>query len=100
MTLETPFTAHRMSEMLRLDIVIPTHNRAALLERTLASITRARIPANMCVSVIVVDNNCQDDTPALVERIAATAPIPIRYVAEKRPGSSHAVSYTHLTLPT
>lgn len=90
LTPETSFTRHRMSETLHLDIVIPTHNRAVLLERTLASITRARKPANACVSVIVVDNNCHDDTPALVRRIAATSPIPIRYVAEKRPGSSHA----------
>lgn len=89
-TQEIPFTRCCMTEPLNLDIVIPTHNRAELLERTLGSMTRARRPDGASVSVIVVDNNSADETRTMVERFSASAPLPVRYVFEDRPGSSHA----------
>jgi glycosyltransferase involved in cell wall biosynthesis len=47
---------------MRLDVIIPTYNRAAMLQRTLASLLAADSPAGLDVRVTVVDNNSKDDT--------------------------------------
>ncbi len=51
---------------LKLDVIVPTYNRSVLLQRTLASLLRAPIPAGLQVSIIVVDNNSKDDTAEVV----------------------------------
>ena len=53
--------------LMQLTIVICTHNRSALLERTLASLNRAHRPANCAINVLVVANACTDDTVAFLE---------------------------------
>ena len=64
--------------MRRLAIVVPTYNRAASLERTLASLPKQ--------DVIVVDNNSTDRTPAVVAHCGPE----VRYVREARQGLSYA----------
>jgi glucosyl-dolichyl phosphate glucuronosyltransferase len=54
-----------------LDLVVPTYNRAALLARLLSSIRSARVPDGVTVRTIVVDNNSQDTTRAVVDRAQA-----------------------------
>ena len=51
-----------------LAILIPTHNRSELLGRTLASLMEVDRPAGLALEVVVVANNCQDDTVAVAER--------------------------------
>jgi len=75
---------------IRLTIAIPTHNRAATLGETLASLAAQRLPEETETECIVVDNNSTDRTPAVVEEAAARAPFAIRRVFEPRPGSSFA----------
>lgn len=75
---------------IRLTIAIPTHNRAATLGETLASLAAQRLPEEVETECIVVDNNSADRTPAVVEEAAARAPFAIRRVFEPRPGSSFA----------
>jgi glucosyl-dolichyl phosphate glucuronosyltransferase len=64
--------------MRKIAIVVPTYNRAASLERTLASLPQH--------DVIVVDNNSSDDTAAVVARCCPE----IRYLRESRQGLSYA----------
>ena len=75
---------------IRLTLAVPTHNRAATLGETLASLAAQRLSTEVETECIVIDNNSTDRTPAVVEEAAAHAPFPIRRVFEPRPGSSFA----------
>ena len=75
---------------IRLTLAVPTHNRAATLAETLASLAAQRLPADVDTECIVVDNNSSDRTPAVVDEAAARAPFAIRRVFETGPGSSFA----------
>ena len=72
---------------MELDIVICTYNNAALLDRTLAAAGRQRVPPGVRWSVLVVDNNCTDETPEVVARHARAFPVPLRAVTETRQGA-------------
>jgi glycosyltransferase involved in cell wall biosynthesis len=63
-------------------ILIPTHNRGAMLDRTLDSIAAARVPAGVAVELVVVANACTDDTVARVRARAAGMPFSTRCVEE------------------
>ena len=65
--------------------VIPTRNRAALLENTIASVLRQQ-EAGVEIEIIVVDNQSTDDTALRVARLAERADCPIRFasMAENR----------------
>jgi glycosyltransferase involved in cell wall biosynthesis len=70
--------------MRRLGIIVPTHNRAASLRRTLQSVvsqTYAPPP-----DILVVNNNSTDDTPAVCAEFAPR----VRMVHEPRQGLSYA----------
>ncbi len=69
-----------------LSIVVPTHNRARLLGPTLESIKQLIVPKRLCVEVLVINNNCTDDTEAVVAACSADAPWPIRQIVETRQG--------------
>src|SRR4051812_30227462 len=75
---------------MKYSIVIATHNRAKDLRGTLASLAALTTPHPW--EVIVVDNNCTDDTPAVVGEFAATYPVPLRYLFESVPGRSAALN--------
>ncbi len=74
------------------DIVVPTHNRAALLRRTLDSLSRLRVPAEMGVRLYVVGNACTDATADLVAEYASTFPWPLLWIEEMMPGKSFALN--------
>jgi glucosyl-dolichyl phosphate glucuronosyltransferase len=74
----------------RLTLAVPTHNRAAILGETLASLAAQRLPAGVQTECIVIDNNSNDRTAAVVEEAAARAPFAMRRVFEAGPGSSFA----------
>lgn len=76
---------------IRFDLVLPTFNRSQLLERTLASIRAARLPAGMTLRVLVIDNNSRPDQAA-ANRRAVTALQDPRFElhVEPRQGSSQA----------
>jgi len=77
---------------LRLDFIIPTCNRRALLSRTLASVAVARQTAGIHVGVIVVDNNSTDDTAGAVQEFARTFRGSVRYLQEPRQGKPYALN--------
>jgi glycosyltransferase involved in cell wall biosynthesis len=73
-------------------VLIPTYNRARLLDETLESLRALRVRAGRAWNVIVVDNNSTDDTRAVVERHARDFPVPLRYLFEARQGRSSALN--------
>jgi glycosyltransferase involved in cell wall biosynthesis len=70
---------------LPVSVVVPTHDRAALLLATLESVLAQRPPAR---EVIVVDDGSTDDTPARLAPLAAAGRI--RYVRQANAGLSAA----------
>ena len=74
-----------------LTLAVPTHNRAATLGQTLASLAAQSLPAGVEADCIVIDNASTDDTAAVVDDFARGAcAFPMRRVFEPRPGSSFA----------
>jgi glycosyltransferase involved in cell wall biosynthesis len=75
---------------MQFSVVIPTYNRAAELELTLASLANINHPGSW--EVIVVDNNCRDQTPQVVAAASANFPTTLRYIFEPRAGRSAALN--------
>ncbi|HUT37394.1 MAG TPA: glycosyltransferase [Planctomycetota bacterium] len=67
----------------RVSILIPTHNRSAMLGRTLASLEQITIPRED-MELIVVANACTDDTVEMVEQRAAHLGFPVTCLEEPR----------------
>jgi glycosyltransferase involved in cell wall biosynthesis len=74
----------------KLTIAIPTHNRAAIVRDTLASVAALAIPDEVDADCVVIDNASTDDTAAVVDDFARGSAFPMRRVVEARPGSSFA----------
>src|SRR5262249_21283156 len=74
---------------MELSVVIPTYQRAALLEGALGALTAQK----GCRSLeweVVVDNNSQDDTANVADSVSKSTTIPVVSVFEPRQGLSHA----------
>jgi len=67
-------------------IVTPTLNRPLPLHRALQSLTAQRVPDGYRIELVVVDNSPDGNARGGVDAIARDAAIPLRYVAEPRPG--------------
>jgi glucosyl-dolichyl phosphate glucuronosyltransferase len=76
----------------RLDVVLPSHNRRALLARALDSLLAVEVPPGLSVYVTVVDNNSTDDTRDLVRSRMADFGGRLSYLFESRPGKPHALN--------
>jgi glycosyltransferase involved in cell wall biosynthesis len=71
-----------------LTVAVPTHDRAAMLRQTLEAFTRLEV-ADACEwEVIVVQNDCSDDTGTVLEEFASR--LPLRTIAEPRAGVNYA----------
>jgi glycosyltransferase involved in cell wall biosynthesis len=83
-----------------IEVVICTYNRAAMLDRTLSSLAGQRSLPDVAWSVLVVDNNCVDDTPAVVER-HRQAGVPVSISREPTQGLTAARRHgiAHSTAP-
>lgn len=79
-----------------LTVFICTHNRAELLERTLASLNAAARPDSCMADVLVIANACTDATHAFLENYARQGSLdgrlPLRWEAEPVPGKSNALN--------
>jgi glycosyltransferase involved in cell wall biosynthesis len=74
-----------------LSVVICTWNRARLLAQTLESLRGVRIPAGVSWELLVVNNNCTDDTDRVAARYADRLPLVLCH--EPRPGKSSACNH-------
>jgi glycosyltransferase involved in cell wall biosynthesis len=70
-------------------VIICTRNRAALLPGLIGQLRAQHYPAE-AFEIIVIDNGSTDDTRSIVEGLAAEPGVPVRYVAEQRPGITFA----------
>jgi glycosyltransferase involved in cell wall biosynthesis len=76
---------------LDISVLICTYNRARLLRRTLEGVASLAIPPGTRWEVVVVDNNCTDDTADVVSAYSSDPRIPVvRYLREPRQGIAHA----------
>ena len=75
---------------LDLTVAICTWNRAELLRQTLQSLTQLNVPSGLSWEVLVVNNNCTDDTSSVVQSFASS--LPIREYFEPTPGKSNALN--------
>jgi glucosyl-dolichyl phosphate glucuronosyltransferase len=71
-------------------VAICTWNRAKLLDQTLAQMCMLRIPEGVEWELLVVNNNCTDNTDEVVTSYASR--LPIRYFVERRQGKSYAAN--------
>jgi glycosyltransferase involved in cell wall biosynthesis len=69
-------------------VAICTWNRSRLLRQALEQMTRAVPPPGTEHEVLVVNNNCTDDTDQVISSF--TGRLPIRRIFERRPGQSNA----------
>jgi glycosyltransferase involved in cell wall biosynthesis len=77
---------------MRLDVLIPTHNREELLPRALESLLKAERPDRLAVDVLVIDNRSTDSTRAIVESFMPRFEGHLHYTYESSPGRSHALN--------
>jgi len=74
-------------------IVLCTHDRAALLDRALASLAATAMPDGVDVETVVVANACHDATPQVVRSWQERSAVPgLRLLEEPRLGKSHALN--------
>ena len=59
----------------RLTVAIPTYNRAAFLETALQRLIASINESGAAVEIVVLDNASTDETPSVVQRLAASHPI-------------------------
>lgn len=82
--------------MQNLTVLICTHNRASLLERTLVSLNGAQRPTDWSVSIMVAANACRDSThddlDAYRRQSANHDWLPLEWFAEPTPGKSNALN--------
>ncbi len=72
-----------------ISVVICTHNRAVLLQQTLASLVGQRL-REAEFEILVVDNRSTDDTSEVVRSFASAGTMPIRYLFEPALGLCQA----------
>lgn len=73
-----------------LSILIPTHNRVALLRQALQSLMELSIPEGVDVELIVCANACTDDTIKLITPETKKLPFSVHCIEEPVPGLSTA----------
>lgn len=69
-------------------VAICTWNRAQLLDSTLTRLHELRIPAGVDWELLIVNNNCTDDTDEVIARHAPH--LPVRRLFEPNRGIAHA----------
>ena len=69
-------------------VAICTWNRSGLLRQTLEQMRTLRIPSGITWELLVVNNNCTDDTSAVLTSFANS--LPIKELEESKLGQSHA----------
>lgn len=81
---------------MKLCVVICTHNRRALLEKTIHSLMASRRPPHIKLELMVVANACSDDTQHYLEQLGreGNPGWSLRWREEPKPGKSHALNST------
>ena len=80
--------------MVSLVVIICTHDRSRLLERTLSWLNDAHRPAELAIKLLVVANACTDDTVAVLDTHSRQdmRGLPLSWIEEETLGKSHALN--------
>lgn len=73
-----------------IDLIICTYDNAALLDGTLESVARQRVAPGLEWRVLVVNNNCADETPEVVQRHINAGRIHLDTAVETKQGLTPA----------
>jgi len=85
--MENPQTAKDKPDA---SIILATYNRADLVGKALESLAKQDVPEGFRYEIILVANNCTDNTQEVYEEVAQRYPGLFRYVEEPVPGLSSA----------
>ena len=73
-----------------ISVILCTYNRERYIYNVLQSIAQGTLPAS-AYEIVLVDNNCTDNTQAECSRFSADYPeVSLRYIVEKQQGLSYA----------
>src|SRR5579864_5940100 len=75
--------------MIEVSIVIPTYLRPDMITRAVNTCL-AQEAVDVPFEIVVVDNDPAGSAQPTIAALAENSAVPIRYVAETRPGISHA----------
>ena len=78
------------AHIIRVSIIIPTHNRAELLRQTLKSLIQLIIQPGTSVELLVIANACTDETVHLCQALRDTMPFSFRCITESQVGLGYA----------
>ena len=73
-----------------ISLILCTYNRCESLRVVLGSLAQLRAPSDAAWELIVVDNNCSDDSAEAIKIFAANSRTSVQYIFEPRQGLSHA----------
>lgn len=73
---------------MKVTVAICTWNRCNLLDQTLEAMHHLHVPKEMDWEILVVTNNCTDDTEKVIAKHVKE--LPLRQVEERKQGHSHA----------
>src|SRR5579862_9298835 len=73
-----------------ISVVVCTYNRASSLAKTLESLRRMTVPADLKWELLVVDNNSTDNTRIVVTDFLRKSGLNGRYISEPRQGLCYA----------
>lgn len=79
-----------MERRISIDLIVCTYNNAALLDRTLDAVALQRVPRGVEWQVVVVNNNCTDETPRVLEKHVRSGRLPLRVLFEHKQGLTPA----------
>jgi glycosyltransferase involved in cell wall biosynthesis len=82
----------RNAELMDISVIICSYNRCERLRRVLEDIKKLTPPENTSYEVLVVDNNSEDGTRAVVEAAAREGSGVVKYSFERRQGKSFALN--------
>ncbi|MBN1224491.1 MAG: glycosyltransferase family 2 protein [Candidatus Aminicenantes bacterium] len=71
-------------------VIVCCYNSSDVITPTVKALSEQIIPEDTGYEVILVDNNCTDNTVALAERAWQNSCYPLRVIREKKPGQMHA----------
>lgn len=66
----------------RITVIIPTHARSSLLERTIESVTQCAAPDDRAVQICVVENGSREGVEQLLEKMSSPFPLVYCFHAE------------------
>lgn len=76
---------------MRIDVILPTYNRADVLPRAIDSFLAATLPDHAETRLIVLDNNSTDTTPAIIQSYVDHHPDRIQSLFVEAQGVRHAL---------